>query len=246
LQTLSIENKIEVMRALITDYIRSKELSWSSSTLRTEKYRLIGLLTHLTGDPNLLWEELEHRGMNPYSRKTTFIRVCKFWDWAIGENRIDGPNPYRKWMTTNGRLFKHVYKKSLPVISFAEAKQRIESLKNEAIKKQALCLLENGLRVGEHDTYKDGEVVGKGNKPRKIFGEQQPEGWISYFKLYFALKEIGLKPHDLRKIRATDLAQKGLSEADLCYIFGWESFETAGSYLGHKKDLTLEEIFRRK
>jgi integrase len=234
------------MRNFIEQYISSKELSWAKSTLRTERFRLIGILTHLTGDPEVLWKELDYRGTSPYSRKTMFIRVCKFWDWAIQKNILLGPNHYRTWMIENARLFKHVYKKNLPVISFEEAKARIQGLKNSQLKEQALCILDNGIRVSEFNTYNNGVVIGKGNKPRKIFGELKPSGWLSYFKLYSALREIGLNAHDLRKIRATDLAQRGLSEADLCKVFGWESFETAASYLGPKKDITLEDMFRRK
>lgn len=243
---LSIQNKIDFMRSYIESYISSKSLSWSANTIRSEKYRLLGLVDKINGDPLKLWKELETREMNPYSKKTVWIRVVQFWDWTIEENIFDGPNPYKKWMDSNRRLFKHVYKRNLPVVSFEEAKQRILKIKDEKIKSQAITVLENGIRIGEFNTYQDGQVRGKGNKSRKIFSQSIPEGLLSYWKFYRALAEVGFKPHDLRKIRASDLAKKGLTEADLCYIFGWESFQTAASYLAPKKDRTLEEIFKQK
>lgn len=233
------------MQTLIRDYIDSKTLSWSPTTIKKESHRLLGLAQKIDGSPEKLWKEFEVRGFKPYTKKTAWISVSRLWDWAIEECRLPSPNPYKKWKNRHQRLFKNVYDKKIPDITYNEVAKKLSEIEDPVIREQAFCLLDHGMRVGEYNTWSDGCVIGKGEKPRKTFGSSTPEGDLKYWRFYKALKKIGLKPHDLRKIRATDLVKHGVSEADLCKIFGWASFETASSYLAPKQDMTLEALFKK-
>jgi len=233
------------MQELVRMYIQSKSLSWAETTLDREGTRLSGFLDVLDGSPERLWKAMQSKRLMPYTKRTTWIRVVQFWQWGIDNGHLPGPNKYDVFRRTNARLFKHVYQRRHPEFSLNEARDKINTIQDEALRNQALCLLDHGLRVSELRTLEENQVRGKGGKSRKTFGTVLPTQVDSYWKVYRALKKIGLKPHDLRKIRATDLAAQGLTEADLCKVFGWESFATASSYLAPKKDLTLEQIFRR-
>jgi integrase len=75
-------------------------------------------------------------------------------------------------------------------------------------------------------------VRGKGGKERILFGDGSAFRNINLNTLRRELKKVGLKPHSLRKLFVTRLAKRGdLTDADLCEVMGWESYETARSYI---------------
>jgi integrase len=230
------------MKELIEKYVQYQEHSWSETTRRSERYRLLALESVLTGDlPAELWEHLE-KNYSSYSRVTGWTRVVSFYDWLLESGHKQGTNPYRIWRKRNARLFKHCYERKFPSIDYREAHRRIETIADGEIRSACLALLEGGLRISEIHTYDPGTatVRGKGGKRRKVYCEPFASIGRSDAGLRASLALLGLKPHDLRKLRATELRKRGLKEEDFLKVFGWTSMETAKSYLRPMKDEELE------
>ena len=93
------------------------------------------------------------------------------------------------------------------------------------------------MRFSEFQTIEDGVVVGKGGRRREIYVTDlpRPKGDVSYGTFYRHLKEVGLKPHDLRKACLTRLVEQGANEFELCEIAGWRNLNTASSYIKANK-----------
>lgn len=66
----------------------------------------------------------------------------------------------------------------------------------------------------------------------------------SYSTFLRELKKVGLKPHDLRKLCATELKRQGMSDIDLMKAMGWESITTAKAYLIPLEEAAMEEKFK--
>jgi len=148
-------------------------------------------------------------------------------------------------MKLNANLFKHAYTKEQLNVTFQEAAVLIASIENTDVREKAKRLLTGGLRYTESFTEHEGQVIGKGSKPRKIFA---PEGVgsitfnQSYTTFRRELKKLGLKPHTLRKLFANMLVEQGAGEMDLLKAMGWESIQTAASYLQAKRDEQLKQL----
>lgn len=247
---------------LIDQYLESRKLAWSESTKRSERYRLEGLAAHIDGNAHTLWNELERRNIKPYTRLTIFTRVATFWRWALNKGFVEGKNDYERFKDENARQFKNVYQPKKPALTFEEAKERIQGIRNRDIQQYALGLLESGLRVSEPERITaDGVVLGKGNKPRMAYTDYFEAGRtrLDYYRLRKALGEIGLKPHDLRKLFLTEVVKAGANEFELKEIAGWASIQTASSYIKTNTDrmrqlvnkarqgkvITDEQVFER-
>lgn len=229
---------------MVREYIKSKANAWAPTTLRAEEARLRAMEPALTGDPQVLWDflELHHKA---YSRTTYWTRAVQYWDWRIASGLSSGPNLYSAWRKENARLFKGTYERAVPTLSYTEARERILSIPQTSIRDYALYLLAGGLRYTESCTLEGGQVLGKGSKRRKIFFKEdsvQPSP-VPYMKLYRALKDIGLKPHDLRKIYANELAARGASPFQLCKAMGWANLNTAQSYI-EATDNSIQELLK--
>lgn len=229
------------MKTLIEKYIEDKKYAWSPTTCRSERHRLNAVCDVLDGNPDSLFNHVI--GLAPYTRVTLWTRVVSFWDYLIEEGIKDGPNPYRTFRKKNAKAFKNCYAPKLPTFGYEEARQAIERIARPESKAKALQLLEGGLRYAESLTLEGGEVTGKGGKKRKVFVDGVTFG-ISYRTFLRDLKDVGLTPHLLRKLQATRLAQKGATEADLCAVFGWASFQTARVYVAPRKEERLRELLR--
>lgn len=227
---------------LIELYLDSKTKAWAPSTQKSERSRLESLGEALFQGPDELYKSLESKA--PYTIKTSFIRASAFFDWAVKRGYLEA-NPYQTWMEENRRVFKNAYTAKLPQISYSEAKTRISTIPCKATRNKAMQLLHGGLRWSESFTIQNSECIGKGEKIRKVFVEPMSYTY-SYSHFCKHLKKIGLKPHDLRKIRATQLARKLNSPTDLCKVFGWESFTTASKYLAPLKDEELMEAMNER
>lgn len=223
---------------LIQMYLDDKRLAWAPTTLKSERYRLQGIVGFVTGDALVLWNALSQHGA--YSRLTIWIRVTDMWQWALDEGHLSGGNPYRAFKKKNARLFKHVYEKKIPEITFDEAKARIAGIADAAIRRRATELLVSGLRWAESGRVEAGSVVGKGSKRRDVFVPEieGPEFTGCYETFRLALKEVGLAPHDLRKIFLNRVVELGATEFDLRQIAGWSSIATASSYIKANSDRT--------
>lgn len=231
------------MTNLLEEYFTSKKYAWSPSTFKSERYRLLTISPLIDGIPERLWESLKDKA--PYSRLTTWVRACDYYDWLLEEGHKEGINPYRKFKKRNRRLFKNAYKRKTPKITYQEAIKRIQTISDNAVREKAMELLTNGFRYTESFFQDQDGVTGKGNKWRRTFKEcegKSSDYKESYTKFYRALRKIGLRPHDLRKLFATECYRKGLSEVDLCEVMGWSSFETARSYIAAKKEEDIKRI----
>lgn len=223
---------------MINAYIKSKEHAWAESTKRSELYRLTSLEKVIDGNPLTLWNHIE-KTYKPYTRSTIWTRVTEYWDFSH-----KGSNPYRAWRKTNAKQFKNVYEKKTPKISYEEATEKIDKLPIKEDRVKALQLLKGGLRWSESFTInEEGYVKGKGSKVRKVFVYSTTYS-RNYTTFYNALNSVGLKPHDLRKIKATELLKQGMSINDLCHVMGWEDMKTAMSYISASKEDELKEYFK--
>lgn len=230
------------MKNLIDSYIKDHELAWSQTTIKSERARLIQVADFLNKNPDYLWDCLNKRGIKPYSRVTIWTRVCNFWDWGIEHKHFEGSNPYKAWRQINARLFKNAYQRKTPEISLKDAEKRIAQINDSAIKLKAFELLRSGLRFTESLSPDSDVVIGKGGKKRTIYVSQTKYSG-GYIKFWRELKKVGLKPHMLRKIKATDLLRKGMDQVTLCEVMGWSSFETARSYLAPLKKEEIKKFF---
>jgi site-specific recombinase XerD len=234
------------MEKLIHSYLESKIGSWEQTTIRSEGHRLNKhAAAALSAGPAAYYQQLSTTA-KPYTTKTIFTRIGEFVDWMIEHGHMEGPNSFKLFVKNNRKVFKNAYQKEQLDVTFAEAKERIEAIKDVELREKALQLLLTGARWSESFTLKDGQVVGKGRKIRRLFNATEASWAKSYRTFLQRLKEeTGLKPHSLRKLFATNLVEQGASEADLLKIMGWSSIITASSYLQSKKDSELELFIKR-
>ncbi len=220
-----MKNKIEA-------YLKAHETAWAESTLRSERSRLTQLAPLLHLEPEKLFNELA-KTKKPYTIKTTFIRLVDLEKWAKLQPRFSA------FMEQHERSFRCVYQKEELQVTYEEAHSRIMGLEGRA-RQHALGLLQSGVRISESYNIKAGKVVGKGGKVRKVYGKIKET--VPKSSLARQLKAIGLKPHTLRKLCATRLAENGATAADLCKVFGWSSIETSYHYLQAKNEAKLESL----
>lgn len=221
------------MKKLVDSYIEDHETAWAPSTLKSECSRLRAVSEYLDGKPEDLYQYLVHMHQKPYTIKTTFIRVCAMEKWAKNGTK------FQDFMSKHSNRFKHAYTKEEIDVTYAEALDRIRSLP-EDVRSAAEGLLRTGLRTSEQSRVHDGIVTGKGGKTRRVYGKIGAT--VPRSTLWKHLRSVGLKPHTLRKLCATRLAEMGATPADLCKIFGWSSIGTAYQYLQAKEDERLESL----
>jgi hypothetical protein len=231
------------MKSLIEQYIESQKNSWSATTQASERYRLLGVQSHLDGNPDTLWAAIQ--GLKPYSRATTWTRVAAFWTYLIETGQRQGPNPYQMWRKKNAKAFKNVYQQKVPEMTYAQAEALISQITDPLARQKAMDLLGAGLRYTESGTYKDGQVTGKGGKVRKVYLETAPTAYDkSYHSFLRALAKVGLKPHDLRKICLNELVDAGANPFELCEAAGWSDPKTAVSYIKARQG-RVADLFKK-
>ncbi len=224
------------MKNQIDAYLADFESAWAMTTWKSEKSRLKAIEDQLDKGPKHLYEYLLALGQKPYAIKTTFIRVCALEAWAKQEP------VYRAWMKKHRNKFKHAYQKADLEITYETALNLINTITDDDTRAHARSLLQTGLRISESYRVASGSVVGKGGKPRKVFGSGKIEVTVPKSTLSRKLKAVGLTPHMLRKLCATRLAEKGATAADLCKVFGWSDFKTAQIYLQGKDEERLQAL----
>lgn len=217
------------MLDLIEKYLETKQNTWSKRTHYTVSCALKSLVPYLTGDAKVLWDHLLER-QKPYSRVTTWRQVTQFW----GETKPNEENPYRKFRQENKQFFKNKYIRRPATETMKEAKEKIDSITDPAIKKKAFELLYSAMRWAESLTIQDGYVVGKGGRERQVHVPKiEGPAFTGHYRTFLrALKDVGLKPHTLRKIALTACANNGASSFELMEIAGWRSLSSATAYIG--------------
>jgi integrase len=217
------------MSALVTKYLEDKQTVWAPSTRSSERHRLSSVVHALDGNAKTLWGALQH--LRPYARVTSWVRVTDFYQWCLDEGHLTGLNIYAAFRKKNPQLFRNAYTPTKPSITYEEAKARISTISNEAVRTYALRLLEGGLRFHEAPLVENGRVCGKGRKTREVF--VQGVAPVAYHQVRRALAKVGLKPHMLRKLFLTRLTQLGANPFELCQVAGWSSVQTAQSYISN-------------
>lgn len=233
---------------LVKGYVKSKEFAWARTTQRNELARLKKHGERVLEPPALVYLSLS-KSMKPYSIKTTLSRMSLFYQWLIDNDKIPpSKNPWKAFLSENALLFKYAYQIERLTIAFDEAKARIETMPDYAHRMASLQLIEGGLRYCELRTFDGRQVIGKGGKPRAVF--LRPELALfrytgSYSALYIRLKAVGLKPHTLRKLCATEFSRDPkVKDQDTCKVFGWSSIETSIKYRQPHQDKQLGEILQ--
>lgn len=223
-------------RQHLESYFESKKFAWAPTTMKSQVARLNKVADLIDGNPESLWAWLESN-QAPYTRTITWTSVADFYAFLI-QIGVAGPsNVYSDWRKRNRRQFKHVYERKQPDISFEEAKRRIALIDDESIRAKAYELLGSGMRYSESFTLNNGKVVGKGSKVRRVASTATAAVYTKSYSLFWRrLGEVGLKPHDLRKLVATRLHEAGMSVFDLCHHMGWSDPKTAMSYVKAKSD----------
>lgn len=226
---------------MIEKYIESKRRAWSQTTLRSERHRLRGLAaaSAINGDPETLWRHLEAHSA-PYARVTAWTRVGSFWQWAIEKGHVtNARNLYPEFRRENARLFRNTYQRKMPEITLAEARERVEMVKNPEARELGQEFLSSGVRWIDRERQTGDVVEGKGGKRRRVATHRTNGPAITYRAFLRAMKPTGIKPHDLRKIVATHLCKDGMNPADLCKVMGWNRFSTGESYIAAAKESEL-------
>lgn len=225
--------------AHVKQYIEAKKLAWSPASVKSEQARLARNLDLINmKQPMQAYLVATERGLKSYAIKTLFIRINSFCTYLNKED-----DRFARFMQTHAQLFKHVYQKERLVVTYGQAKEMIARIPDSQVRLAALNLLQTGMRANELLTYDgSGLIKGKGGKIRQVYNNVQPVTGVTYNQLYSALKTVGLKPHTLRKLAATELARAGLKEADLLEVMGWSNIATATSYL---QPLAKDELMNR-
>lgn len=232
------------MNKLINDYITSKELAWSASTIRSEHYRLASISKVLDGNPANLWGLLIKK-YSPYSRVIIWTRVVEFWKYLLNEGHREGKNNYELYRKRNARLFKNAYTTRAPGITFRSALDKLDQIRDSSSKEKARELLSTGMRFTESLATKDGRITGKGGKVRRLYGSDRSSRYkYSYATFRRHLGSVGLKPHDLRKIFLNRLVEVGANEFELCEVAGWNDLNTARSYI-KADDKKIKELVKK-
>lgn len=219
----------------IEQYLEEHAHFWTAATLASERARLNALgESALNMEPAQLALELTCRGLRPYTQKTTFLRLAAFHTWRQGG---DSEHAFSAYIAKAKRRFRHAYKRVPLALTYAEAYKALMTAPEMTPQVRAACLylLQTGLRI--HELYKVQEVApgifaveGKGGKSRPV-ALPPPSILPSPHQIRRQLAGIGLKPHSLRKLMATQLLKKKLPIHDVCAVMGWAQLQTAQCYI---------------
>lgn len=227
----------------VQQYIDSKALAWAPSTQRSELARLQKALPALSTSPLASYQALKPL-YSPYSLKTLFIRLSELSEFVDKDKA-----KYKEFIRSHANLFKNAYTRQKVKFTFEQALALIQEVLKGPEQQAAKLMLSSGLRVHEALKYDgSGSIIGKGAKKRSVFTTEcgTIQGSTNYYRVYRSLAKIGLKPHDLRKLAATQLAASGeLNEADLMEVMGWSNIATASSYLQPAREAALSEKVQR-
>lgn len=229
------------MKDLIEEYLNDQKSAWSPTTLASESSRLRSIAHLIELGPSKLHQRLLLDGWKPYTIRTAFIRLLALEHFAASTGRLDA-RLFKDYFKKHKNRFKHAYQKEEIEISQEEVIRRINMLPPES-REQAMGMLTTGVRLHESYKIKNGKVIGKGEKPRRVYGTIKETVPRSTFSRH--LKSVGLKSHMFRKLCATKLEAKGATAADLCKFFGWTSIATAYQYLQARDEKALETLAQK-
>lgn len=229
---MKFDTKIEELRYAYLDY---HDNVWSNTTYTAESSKTQTIVNAIQASGMSgtdLYTYLKDRDYGAYTIKALMQRAAAMYDFGRERGLVVSQiNPFRDFLVRNAQVFRHAYKSERLTITFETAKERIESIEDDNMREFCLALLFSGLRI--HEAYKvnheTSTVVGKGGKERYVMFNYRGNP-PSEYAVRKALKEIGLKPHSLRKLLATRLARSHLTHTDIMTIMGWSNIETATKY----------------
>lgn len=232
-------------KSVVKSFLKYHETAWAPSTLKTETARLSAIEPLLGLAPKDLHEALQTRGQSPYTIKATLMRLATIEAWAVKQGMLSGPGVFSEYLRLHRNRLKHAYQRREVNVALEDVDTKLATLPRD-IQPTVQFMLLTGLRISEvYKIQKDPRglfVVGKGGKPRRIYGTMEVPDLASRDKVRRALTKVGLRPHDLRKIAATRLAIRGATAQDLCEVFGWNTVTTAFYYLQAKREDKLHEL----
>jgi integrase len=233
---------------LVDQYIKSKKLAWARTSQKNERARLNKHGSHVLDNPFEYYEVLKKR-MKAYSIKSTFVRLGKFYEFLMDIEAIPmAKNPWKAFLTDNAMTFKYSYQPERLKVKFKEAQAKINSMPEYQYRMASRQMLEAGLRYCELRTFDGVKVIGKGSKPRTVFMSHELKSFRytgSYTPLYKSLVAVGLKPHSLRKLCATEFSRNpNVKDQDTCKFFGWSSIETSIKYRQPHDDSRMDDLIQ--
>ncbi len=198
--------------------------------MRSERFRLASIVGGASRlSPESVFDRLS--GLGAYSRVTYWVRITDFYEWLIEHGHRKGPNPFREFRRKNKRLFKNAYEPKIPERNYEEVVRLVKGIAKPDVREACLELLEGALRHVDYARRQGERTRGKGDKPRRVYGEQRGQARLDYKTIYKALRGVGLKPHELRKLRLNHLVDKGMDPYMLQEFAGWSDIKTAISYV---------------
>lgn len=243
-------NLREPLWELYDKYLHEMSGAWAPSTYKSEASRLkliVRLMLSGAGrSGNALYDSLVAQGLKMYALKTALIRAAQFWEYGKVHGYFqEVANPYKSEMRRKAFTLKTAYKKERLKLNYDQAHAAICSLAEEDLRGFILAMLKSGVRFEE--AFKidlvNQRVIGKGSKERAVVFEYY--GTIpAKARVRAALKEIGLKPHSLRKLLATKLSRTDMTHADIMAVFGWSSIKTADSYFQPLAEDKLRQLLK--
>lgn len=232
---------------LYDKYLDFHKTAWTESCYKSEAARLKKIVHIIKTDTGMSGNEfhrsLMDRGYGSYTIKTMLIRAASYYEFGSNKGVFPkGMNPFKNEMQRSRTAMNRAYRPERLKVDFDTAREKISLIKDEAVRDFCMALLNSGLRIEEayNVNHETSSVVGKGGIERTVFFDYKGEPPSDY-RVRTALKEIGLKPHSLRKLLATKLSRSGFSHADIKRIFGWSSITTADKYFQAKQDDKLRQ-----
>lgn len=215
--------------------LERKARAWAPTTLRSETARLRTLVRLLETEsrPASVVAGLA-RAYGSYAAATAWVRVRQ-----LAEEAGEDVRAWDRAWRDRPREMRQAYRRRLVDLTPAQVLGKLAHVEDVDVRAAAAHMLRNGLRACEAGQA-GGSVVGKGAKEREVLF---PGGVaVSYGRLHRALRKVGLRPHDLRKVFATDLWRRHPDVVDVAKVMGWQSFETARSYVAPR---SLDDVRRR-
>jgi site-specific recombinase XerD len=228
-----------VTKKQIKSYVTDK-VHWAATTAKTTTYRLNSVRSAIDYKPLTLLRFMKAAKWSKYSQLKAFNAVTNMVQWEI-ENGEEKENPYKAYLRANPKTFANAYTRRPATTTMATATSLIGTITDPAARDKAFQILYSGMRWGESKTYKDGWCAGKtGSRQVVVLPQYQNVHYpYTYETFRQALNEVGLTPHQLRKIFLTHMAMEvGVNVFQLQKLAGWKSLNSATAYVAcHNKDM---------
>jgi len=193
-------------------------------------------------------------GLSTGSIKTIMMSMCAYLDFMI-ERGDRQENRIKPWLKKNKKLFPRNWRglrERLDVLpDIHTVMLLIEGIDDEETREKAMQLVSTGMRWSESFSIEvigkeKGRIIGKGSKERFVYGPWARPIPYSKDKTTFhrqLKKATGLSAHDLRRIKASHVAELTNGNAFvLREAFGWSNVATAIHYVKTDEEKVREAM----